>query len=385
MAFLELRNLRKTFGDTVAVDTLDLEVEDGEFLVLLGPSGCGKTTTLRMVAGLEVQSDGQIFINGNDVSDVPAENRDVAMVFQNLALYPHMSVYDNIAFNLRNRKVDGEEVDRRVREVAAKVEIAELLDRMPDQLSGGQRQRVALARAMVRGPKVFLLDEPLAALDAKLRVTMRSELKILHSRLVRDPNSSGCFIYVTHDQEEALTLGTRVVVMNEGRIVQLDPPQRLYQEPAHRFVADFIGSPAMNLLDGTLELADDGQPWWRAGDLALPVDVEDGRVHAGRPATLGCRPESLQIVGSADAGPHDLPCEVITVEFLGQSRLALVDLGGHVLKVTGPANWDVADGQRAALRFPPDQVHVFDDDGERLPRSGTSPSTAAATRGSADV
>lgn len=367
MTFLELRGVSKRFGDTVAVDAVDLQVEDGEFLVLLGPSGCGKTTTLRMVAGLEVQSSGHVVLNGVDVSDVPAELRDIAMVFQNLALYPHMTVYDNIAFCLANQRTTKSAIAERVRAVARKVEIEPLLARQPSQLSGGQRQRVALARAMVRDPKIFLLDEPLAALDAKLRITMRSELKLLHSRLVKDPSMSGCFIYVTHDQEEALTLGTRVAVMSDGRIIQLDPPGVLYHYPRHRFVAEFIGNPAMNLIDGALAI-DDGICAFSSGPLTVdlgPVDAPAGTVPPT--AALGFRPESVELVDAAEASPRDVRVDVMTVEFLGQSKLVLVDLDGSMLKVIVPSDSELEEGMSTFFRLSRSHVHLFDTDtGARL-------------------
>lgn len=367
MPFLQLNGISKQFGATVAVNELHLTVNDGEFLVLLGPSGCGKTTTLRMIAGLEVQTDGQILLDDDDVSDTPAENRDVAMVFQNLALYPHMTVSQNIGFNLRNRRIATDDIDQRVRAVAEKVEIEELLDRMPHQLSGGQQQRVALARAMVRGPKIFLLDEPLAALDAKLRIAMRSELKVLHDQLVRDEMISGCFVYVTHDQEEALTLGTRVAVMNKGKIVQIDPPEQLYLRPAHRFVANFIGSPSMNLFDGHL-LIDLGQTHWRGDHFSVNVNRPAEMIRTDRMVTLGIRPEDLQLVGIGEERDTDVPCRIITTEFLGQSRLILVDVAGNMLRVAVPPQLALDHGEAAALRFPPDSVHLFDGQtGERLP------------------
>lgn len=298
--------------------------------------------------------------------DVPAELRDIAMVFQNLALYPHMTVYDNIAFCLANQRTTKVAIAERVRAVARKVEIEHLLDRHPSHLSGGQRQRVALARAMVRDPKIFLLDEPLAALDAKLRVTMRSELKLLHSRLVKDPSISGCFIYVTHDQEEALTLGTRVAVMNEGRIVQLDPPHVLYHYPRHRFVAEFVGNPAMNLIDGVL-IVEDGTATFTSRSLALelgPVEATEARSIS---ATLGFRPESVSLVGAADGGPHDVRADIMAVEFLGQSKLILVNLGETVLKVIIPGDSGLQEGSSVLLRLPRAHLHLFDTDtGARL-------------------
>ncbi len=257
MAFLQLQQITKTFPGCNAVDHLDLDIEKGEFIVLLGPSGCGKTTTLRILAGLEIQTSGKVVLDNRDISDTPPERRDIAMVFQNLALYPHMSVYENIAFFLKNIHTEKSEIERRVHLAAQRVEIGDLLERKPNQLSGGQRQRVALARALVRSPKLFLLDEPLAALDAKLRASMRSEFKLLHRSLNEQDGCAGTFIYVTHDQIEALTLGTRVAVIHKGKVVQFSPPKDLYHKPQNKFVASFVGSPEMNMIDGRLEEAGD--------------------------------------------------------------------------------------------------------------------------------
>ena len=371
MSFMELKGITKRFGDTVAVDALDLTVDRGEFLVLLGPSGCGKTTTLRMLAGLELQSEGRIILDDEDISDVLPERRDVAMVFQNLALYPHMSVWDNIAFYLQNAKVPKSQISERVRGVANMVEIGGLLHRHPGQLSGGQRQRVALARALVREPKLFLMDEPLAALDAKLRTTMRSEFKLLHRGLLEaDRPGPGCFVYVTHDQEEALTLGTRVVVMNEGRVMQQDPPKRLYERPANRFTAGFIGSPPMNLIDGSIEERDE----------RLQVDLGGLRVdlgprtawdlHGQRSVTWGIRPEEIRLVPPGP--PSELDAEsgqIRTVEFLGQNHLVILQVGPHQLKALVPASQDLQAGQHIGVCFPPERCHLFArDSGHRLTR-----------------
>src|SRR6267142_4198541 len=247
MAQVSLRNVVKHFDDTQAVRGIDLDSADKEFVVLVGPSGCGKSTTLRMIAGLEDVSEGDVLIGGEDVSDVPPKDRDIAMVFQNYALYPHMTVYENMSFGLRLKRFARDEIERRVQHAARILDITELLERKPRQLSGGQRQRVAMGRAIVRDPKVFLFDEPLSNLDAKLRVAMRAEIKALHQRLKTTT------IYVTHDQVEAMTLADRLVVMNAGSVDQIGPPLDLYERPATVFVAGFIGSPAMNLVDGRLD------------------------------------------------------------------------------------------------------------------------------------
>ncbi|SVB44143.1 uncharacterized protein METZ01_LOCUS196997, partial [marine metagenome] len=245
MAEVILKNVRKVFDrDVVAVDDANIEIKDQEFVVLVGPSGCGKSTTLRMVAGLEEVTSGEIYIDGKLVNDIPPKDRDIAMVFQNYALYPHMTVYQNMAFGLKLRKYPKEEIDDRVREAADILGIQELLERKPKALSGGQRQRVAVGRAIVRKPKVFLFDEPLSNLDAKLRVQMRTEISKLHTRL------EATMIYVTHDQTEAMTMGDRIVVMKDGRIQQNDTPLHLYNHPANQFVAGFIGSPSMNFIEG---------------------------------------------------------------------------------------------------------------------------------------
>ena len=312
MADVTLGRVTKVFpGGTVAVDDLSLEVADGEFLILVGPSGCGKTTALRMVAGLERISAGEIRVGGTVVNDVPPKDRDIAMVFQNYALYPHMTVERNLAFALRQRRTPRAEIDRRVREVAEMLALTELLKRRPGQLSGGQRQRVAMGRALVREPKAFLLDEPLSNLDAKLRVQMRAELKRIHLQL------GITTVYVTHDQVEAMTLGDRIAVMSGGRLQQLGPPQDVYDHPSNVFVAGFIGSPAMNLLQARVR---DGSV--TAGALTLPMSgVPDGEV------ILGLRPEVLEpATGTGDA---ELTLLVDVVEPLGDEVLVHGTVAGE--------------------------------------------------------
>src|SRR6202790_3756075 len=287
MARVVIRNLNKMFNEVHAVKDVNLEIRDREFVVLVGPSGCGKTTTLRMVAGLESITSGEILIGETVVNELPPMDRDIAMVFQNYALYPHMSVYDNMAFGLKMRKFARPEIDRRVREAADILGIEDYLKRKPRQLSGGQRQRVALGRAIVRHPRVVLFDEPLSNLDAKLRVQMRVELKKLHERL------GTTAIYVTHDQVEAMTLGDRVVVMRDGWVQQVGDPLELYNQPANRFVAGFIGSPAMNFAQVRIA-AENGSLWAESEDLRIKVPAAIvprlGR-YAGMEATLGVRPE----------------------------------------------------------------------------------------------
>jgi multiple sugar transport system ATP-binding protein len=300
MAQVRLKKLVKNYDDTPAVRGIDLDIADQEFVVLVGPSGCGKSTTLRMIAGLEDISEGDVLIGNEVVNDMPPKDRDIAMVFQNYALYPHMTVYENMSFGLRLKKVAKDEIARRVENAARILDISELLERKPKQLSGGQRQRVAMGRAIVRNPKVFLFDEPLSNLDAKLRVQMRTEIKKVHQK-VRTTT-----IYVTHDQVEAMTLADRVVVMNAGRIEQAGTPNDLYHLPATRFVAGFIGSPAMNFVPCRLE-ASAGALWVRlSGDIAFPVPLEREqryRPHLGRDRLLfGLRPEHI-----IEQRPHSAP------------------------------------------------------------------------------
>src|SRR5471030_512376 len=296
MGQVVLKGINKFYDSVHAVVDVNLQIRDKEFVVFVGPSGCGKTTTLRMIAGLEAISSGDISIDGNVVNALAPMDRDIAMVFQNYALYPHMSVYDNMAFGLKMRKFEKPEIDKRVRDAADILGIGELLTRKPRQLSGGQRQRVALGRAIVRHPRVFLFDEPLSNLDAKLRVQMRVELKKLHERL------GTTAIYVTHDQVEAMTLGDRVVVMRDGRVQQVGDPMELYNQPANRFVAGFIGSPAMNFASVRIT-SENGALWAESDDLRIkvpaPLTPRLGR-YAGMEATLGVRPEDLRIAGNSD-------------------------------------------------------------------------------------
>ena len=366
MSFLKLEGVTKRFPGFLAVDRLNLEVEEGEFLVLLGPSGCGKTTTLRMVAGLEVQTEGRIFLEGKDVSDVPADRRDMAMVFQNLALYPHMNVFQNIAFYLQNIGTEMETIRQKVQQAARKVGIEELLERYPDQLSGGQRQRVALARALVRSPKVFLLDEPLSSLDAKLRAGMRSELKLLHKSLSEGAERKGTFMYVTHDQVEALTLGTRIALMKDGAIVQLGSPHDVYQNPRNIFASTFVGSPSMNLLEGFLERGD-GEAVFQfqnrkinVGSKALTVLSRSGSEN--RPAILGIRPESLKVVGGKNAST--LEAHIITVEPLGQTLLINLQVGECMLVCLVTPDFRVKEGENVNVLFQPEALHFFDPETE---------------------
>ncbi|QLH84588.1 ABC transporter ATP-binding protein [Halosimplex pelagicum] len=290
MGEVKLEHVTKRYADVTAVDDMNLDIEDGEFVTLVGPSGCGKSTTLETIAGLTIPSEGTITIAGDDVTTKPPKDRDIAMVFQNIALFPHMDVHDNMSFGLRLRDFDSEEIDRRVERAAEILQIEELVDRMPDELSGGQRQRVAIGRAIVREPAVFLMDEPLANLDAKLRVHMRTELQRLHKEL------DTTIIYVTHDQAEAMTMSDRIAVMNEGHLQQIAPPLVCYDEPANLFVAGFIGSPGMNFVEGTVEAEEIRTEGF---DVAFdPAQVPE--LVEGDDVTIGVRPEDVYPAGEAD-------------------------------------------------------------------------------------
>jgi multiple sugar transport system ATP-binding protein len=358
MANVKLVGVRKIYearGRThVAVHDLDLEVREGEFVVLVGPSGCGKSTTLRMIAGLESISGGELYIGDRMVNEVPPKDRDIAMVFQSYALYPHMTAYENLAFALRLRRLPGAEVDERVRASARVLDIESLLDRRPRQMSGGERQRVALGRALVRQPQVFLFDEPLSNLDAKLRVQMRREIARLHRQL------GTTMIYVTHDQVEAMTLGDRIAVLSAGRLQQVDTPTRLYEAPANTFVAGFIGTPPMNLVRGRL-LAGNPVRFEGAGGFALALDGRWAGALAGaaeRAVILGIRPEDLVPASPAPDDPA-VETRVELVELLGGEALVHVTAGPVELTARIPAPLPVA-GARFRLRLPPDRVHLFD-------------------------
>jgi len=356
MARVVIRNLNKMYNEVHAVKGVNLEIRDREFVVLVGPSGCGKTTTLRMVAGLESITSGEILIGETVVNDLPPMDRDIAMVFQNYALYPHMSVHDNMAFGLKMRKFARPEIDRRVRDAADILGIQTLLERKPRQLSGGQRQRVALGRAIVRHPQVFLFDEPLSNLDAKLRVQMRVELKKIHDRL------GTTAIYVTHDQVEAMTLGDRVVVMRDGLVQQVGEPLDLYNEPANRFVAGFIGSPGMNF--ASVRVTDEGGALLAVGDgirLKLPSAVAARlKDYAGRDVTLGIRPEDLRLASGEGANGLNLDAVVEVIERLGSEILLDVKVGGGsmVAAVEPTVRAKVREQLRLALN--PERLHFFD-------------------------
>ncbi|KAB1188039.1 MULTISPECIES: ABC transporter ATP-binding protein [Haloferax] len=285
MGDVKLEHVSKHYDDVTAVDDMNLDIQDGEFICLVGPSGCGKSTTMEMIAGLTIPSEGKVFIGDREVTNLPPKDRGVAMVFQNIALFPHMDVYDNISFGLRLRNYDKEEIERRVNRAADVVQLEGMLERMPDEMSGGQRQRVAIARAIVRNPGVFLMDEPLANLDAKLRVHMRTELQRLHKEL------DTTIIYVTHDQAEAMTMSDRIAVIDSGQLQQIDPPLVCYNEPANLFVAGFIGSPSMNFLDG--DVTESG---FESTNIDIEFDPADLGIEVGREVTLGIRPEDVYLV-----------------------------------------------------------------------------------------
>lgn len=357
MTAVRLEALTKRFATVAAVDAVDLAIDSGEFVVFVGPSGSGKTTCLRMIAGLETVTSGSIFIGDRDVASVHAKDRDVAMVFQSYALYPHMSVADNMGFALKLRKMPRDEIERRVREVAAILGITEELPRKPKTLSGGQQQRVALGRAIVRDPAVFLFDEPLSNLDAKLRMAMRGELIKLHHRL------DATMIYVTHDQIEAMTMGDRIVVMNEGRIQQVGTPLAVYDDPDNAFVAGFIGSPTMNLLDGAIEPRSDALVFRAGGfELELPSTHDAAR---GRSVTLGIRPEFLNLQPGAEAAAFDGRIEA--VEHLGAETILELSTAGAPLTAKIGRNDGVHFGDVVRIGADPAKVLAFDTaTGERL-------------------
>ena len=366
MATVTFDTVNKVYGDFHAVKDLNLEIGDGEFMVLVGPSGCGKTTSLRMIAGLEEISSGTLRIGDRVVNDVAPKDRDIAMVFQSYALYPHMSVRDNLAFGLKLRKVSKQEIERRVNEAAETIQLQKLLDRKPKELSGGQRQRVALGRAIVREPAVFLMDEPLSNLDAKLRVQTRAEIARLHQRL------KTTVVYVTHDQVEAMTMGSRIAVMSEGLLMQVGTPQQLYDHPANKFVAGFIGSPAMNFVD--VEVTD-GQ-LKGPGDWTIPVPPRaQEAVPNGRKIVAGFRPEHLEI-GEADGPTGTFRARADVVEYLGNEELLHVSAADQDIVAIVDSDNRVRPGDIVDLKIPLEKVHLFDpESGETITQA---PAKAAA-------
>ncbi|MBU5592177.1 sn-glycerol-3-phosphate ABC transporter ATP-binding protein UgpC [Clostridium sp. MSJ-4] len=365
MANLSLRHIYKVYpGNVTAVKDFNLEIEDKEFVVFVGPSGCGKSTTLRMIAGLEEISEGELYIGDKLVNDVAPKDRDIAMVFQNYALYPHMTVYDNMAFGLKLRKVDKAEIEKKVKEAARVLDIEHLLERKPKALSGGQRQRVALGRAIVREPKVFLMDEPLSNLDAKLRVQMRTEISKLHKRL------QTTFVYVTHDQTEAMTMGTRIVVMKDGIIQQVDSPQNIYDHPANIFVAGFIGSPQMNFIDSKL-IEQDGKLFaeFEGDKILLPENkakVLREKGYVGKEVILGIRPENLDDNNDFIDMHKDAIIEatVEVTELMGAETYIYLSKGksNFVARVNGSSK--VQSGETIKLALDENKIHIFDKETE---------------------
>ncbi len=356
---IEFRNLTKRFGDKVVVDDLSLKIDDGEFVVLLGPSGCGKSTTLRMLAGLEEVTSGDVVVSGERVNDLPPQRRDLAMVFQNYALYPHMTVAENIAYPLRIRKLSSEQIAAKVTKVAELLEIGTLLPRRPRELSGGERQRVALARAIVREPRAYLMDEPLSNLDARLRVQMRGELKRLQHEL------GTTTVYVTHDQAEAMTLAHRVAVMRNGKLQQFDTPLNVYDRPANRFVAEFVGTPSMNFIEGQIDRKDRvfiGQ------SVRLNLDesmIESDRIDSDMAVTLGIRPEHVKV--SLVRRDGLLPATVYVTELMGNETFVFLKLGGDKIIARAPADFRAEVETILWVDLETDRAHFFQStSGERL-------------------
>jgi multiple sugar transport system ATP-binding protein len=373
MATVTFDKINKIYGDFHAVKDLNLEIGDGEFMVLVGPSGCGKTTSLRMIAGLEEISSGELRIGDRVVNDVPPKDRDIAMVFQSYALYPHMTVRDNLAFGLKLRKVPKNEIERRVNEAAETIQLQKLLDRKPKELSGGQRQRVALGRAIVREPAVFLMDEPLSNLDAKLRVQTRAEIARLHQRL------KTTVVYVTHDQVEAMTMGTRIAVMSEGVLMQVGSPQALYDTPLNKFVAGFIGSPSMNFVDVAINGSGSAARLVGPGDwsIALPDRYRNATGSTeGRQLVAGFRPEHLEI-GETAPGVDSFRARADVVEYLGNEELLHVNAADQDVVAIVNSSHRVRPGDIVNLTLPLDKLHLFDSDtGDSL--LSDAPATAPA-------
>lgn len=364
MAQLVLDKIQKRYGtSSEVIKPLDLEVNSGEFVVVVGPSGCGKSTLLRMVAGLEEISGGEMRIDGVCVNDDSPSERGIGMVFQSYALYPHMTVYQNMAFALEMAKLPEKTIDEKVRESARILQLEQLLDRKPKDLSGGQRQRVAIGRAIVREPSLFLFDEPLSNLDASLRVQMRMEIAALHKRI------NATILYVTHDQVEAMTLADRIVVLNQGQIEQVGTPLELYDRPANVFVAQFIGSPKMNLIPGVLEHISESRSevmLENRQQISLPIVSQNGR--QGQAVRLGIRPEHLELTDIAQA---DVEGEVLFVEHMGNETLLYINsgYGSEPLVMRHTLRLEIAPDQRVGLRLPPEHCYLFDDEGRAFARN----------------
>jgi len=366
VASVTFQNVFKRFGDFIAVNDLSIEVEDKEFVVFVGPSGCGKSTSLRMLAGLEEISEGQILIGDRVVNDVPPKDRDIAMVFQSYALYPHMSVYDNMAFGLKLRKTPKADIERRVNDAAEILGLTTLLDRKPKALSGGQRQRVAVGRAIVREPAVFLMDEPLSNLDAKLRVSARAEISKLHKRL------GTTFIYVTHDQVEAMTMGDRIMVINDGLLMQIDSPRRLYDRPNNLFVAGFIGSPSMNFFESTL-ISEENTMFVDTGDFRIHVPEDRDAAftdYVGKKVLLGIRPENIHGVPYVPPEINTAPItgNVEVVELLGHELHLFMNSGQNSFVAIVDTRLAPSIGADVDLVVDVDRLHLFDRDTEQAIR-----------------
>jgi multiple sugar transport system ATP-binding protein len=375
MATVTFEHVNKQYGDFLAVNDLNLEIGDAEFMVLVGPSGCGKTTSLRMIAGLEEITSGTLRIGDRVVNDVPPKDRDIAMVFQSYALYPHMTVRENLAFGLKLRKVPKPDIERRVKEAAETIQLQKLLDRKPKELSGGQRQRVALGRAIVREPAVFLMDEPLSNLDAKLRVQTRAEIARLHQRL------ETTVVYVTHDQVEAMTMGQRIAVMNEGLLQQVGTPQKLYDEPINRFVAGFIGSPSMNFVDVTVDGVGETARLVGPGDWAVPTPSRLRGIAgdiAGKKLVAGFRPEHLEI-GEIGGDSATFQARADVVEYLGHEELLHVSAANQDIVAIVDSEHRVRPGDVIKLALPLSKLHLFDaETGEALTTDRAAANVSAA-------
>lgn len=351
MATVLFDHVSKRFGRVDAIKDVTLEIPDGQFMTLVGPSGCGKSTTLNMLAGLEAVTEGEIYIDDEPVSGLPAGDRDIAMVFQSYALYPHMSVSDNIAFALKVRRLAKADIAARVARAAKMLDIEHLLERRPRQLSGGQRQRVALGRALVREPRLFLLDEPLSNLDAQLRVQMRAELKLLFDRL------ETTVVYVTHDQVEAMTMSDRVAVFNLGEVQQVGPPLELYNRPANRFVASFLGSPPMNFLDGEVVSGTDGSDVSVQGDgFSTPINAHAYALTRGQRVVLGIRPEDIVLNAPSEQASRT---SISLIEPMGSSTVVYVAVGGKLVSIEIGKETMVATGDLVSISLPPGRIHLF--------------------------
>ncbi|MDJ0755483.1 MAG: sn-glycerol-3-phosphate ABC transporter ATP-binding protein UgpC [Ardenticatenaceae bacterium] len=366
MASVSYKHVQKNYGDVTVVKDLSMEIADKEFVVFVGPSGCGKSTCLRMLAGLEEISGGEIWIGDRKVNDVPPKDRDIAMVFQSYALYPHMTVYDNMAFGLKLRKTPKAEIDTRVKEAGEILGLTQYLDRKPKALSGGQRQRVAVGRAIVREPAVFLMDEPLSNLDAKLRVTARAEISKLHQRL------QTTFVYVTHDQVEAMTMGDRIAVLNSGDLMQIDSPRNLYEHPDNVFVAGFIGSPSMNFFDATL-VGEEGKLFVDTGSFRVNVPSERNKAyegHIGKQVVFGMRPEHIHASNFAppniDASP--LEGQIDVIELLGHELHLYISSGKSSYVATVDTRLAPTVGNKVGLVMDVSNMHLFDKDTEQAIR-----------------